>query len=356
MIEMDSPYDTDGYYSDSYYSFHSYEDFEEYYDEIIPPKISRLNKMTQDWMEWNEFDINQCSLNSPIPLNTPSQKWVIEWKSKNEKISKKEMETDPQNSEMDKKQKMKWTNLFELPEGESLSMPMEVQDSSYVHNIESESLKHSPWNEDRPRRLLRREMSKDTSMNEIQREDSTRPSRLLRRETPPTNKETSNVLPRENPSRLLCRETSKETSNELQRETEIPSRFLRRETSTKTYNEEKVSKTHIDSDGFTYVKKRSSPILKNSNPIPKHKKYLLCIHGKDHSNSSCLMAHSLEEYEPKLCRYKNCNKNACEYKHSEENMERYLERMFQIPNSFFERNKEKYKKEYLQKMNKRYIY
>jgi hypothetical protein len=75
---------------------------------------------------------------------------------------------------------------------------------------------------------------------------------------------------------------------------------------------------------------------------------LLCIYPSKH-NLSCKLPHSLEEWEPKLCKYtdKCSRKDQCSFWHTEiESKEQYLTRALRQDIVFFRKNRNQYLKTY----------
>lgn len=103
-----------------------------------------------------------------------------------------------------------------------------------------------------------------------------------------------------------------------------------------------------------YVEKRKPRLLSVSNQNDKQKfenrMDLLCIFSKGH-NPECRFSHSLEEWQPKICRFqKICNKfHTCSFWHSEiEDKQKYLNRICEIPNSYFQKNNKNFHQLYIE--------
>jgi len=82
--------------------------------------------------------------------------------------------------------------------------------------------------------------------------------------------------------------------------------------------------------------------------IQPRKYNILCLFEKDH-NPTCRYSHSLQEWEPRHCKFDAACKNikTCHFIHrSVESNDVFLGRMFLLPNNPYSKNEQKFKKLY----------
>jgi len=312
----------------SYYSYYEDENEDEYEEEELIRNRSYLSPMMIDWLEWNELDLTEYSGNTPIPINTPSQRWIREWNEKKDQNQPKKLEFQWNNAtESPKESVSSWKTLFPVLHSEEKkkteTVTLNQKDENSNQNMrflnkrkEEDRPKHTRFLKSRDEKsppMMKREEDRSRNTRFLKTGGDIKTMRLLR----PFQSE-------ESPPRM---DSSRSSSN--------------------------VSDPSLETDGFTLVKKRNTrstipmkPSLSSSSTM---KYYLLCIHGKHHQNSSCLFAHNLDQYAPKQCRFSKCDNVSCEYMHRHETKYDYVERMMKIPNSFFERNRDKFRKEYFKK-------
>lgn len=87
---------------------------------------------------------------------------------------------------------------------------------------------------------------------------------------------------------------------------------------------------------------------KRSSTTTSHRTDLLCIHPVRHS-PTCHLPHSLEEWTPKLCKYKEgCSRKAeCSFWHMEmESKREYLTRVLRFDSVFLRKNRNQYLRTY----------
>ena len=96
------------------------------------------------------------------------------------------------------------------------------------------------------------------------------------------------------------------------------------------------------------LRKREREREREQNPSSSNSKcYFLCMYPRDH-NRNCELAHSIEEYQPKLCRRNgSCSRpspsSSCEFFHPRWETKRdYIERMMNIETSFFGKFRHKF--------------
>lgn len=128
----------------------------------------------------------------------------------------------------------------------------------------------------------------------------------------------------EEPDSTQWKQIEKKTFHNFQRTPNGPRRLLN---TTRTV-EENVQNGTVENRTRNVEKKRTD---------------LLCGRYVNHDRE-CRMAHSLEEWEPKICRYPQCRRGEqCRYQHSTEDKVGYLKRLCVLPDSHYEKYQKLYR-------------
>jgi hypothetical protein len=93
------------------------------------------------------------------------------------------------------------------------------------------------------------------------------------------------------------------------------------------------------------VKKKVSLLRGNDiRTTDTHKeRHRLCKYGeKCHPSKRCELAHSLREWHPKTCRFRDCKQKACNFRHDSETNAQYLTRCLQNKTCFYFQNRDFY--------------
>lgn len=101
--------------------------------------------------------------------------------------------------------------------------------------------------------------------------------------------------------------------------------------------------TDISNKGWTLVinKKKKNEQIQNENI---NRSDLLCCMKSDHDDK-CKLCHDLNNWNPKICKYKkNCLKSeSCIFFHKNyESKSDYLKRCFTFDNSYYQKHKDEY--------------
>jgi len=94
------------------------------------------------------------------------------------------------------------------------------------------------------------------------------------------------------------------------------------------------------------VKKKVSLLRGNDlrgTDTPHKERHRLCKYGeKCHPSKRCELSHSLREWQPKTCRFRDCKQKVCHFRHESETNAQYLARCLQNKTSFYHQNKDFY--------------